>query len=48
VSVSLPPRDYELIARLLATALEQHGAGSISGELTSGAREAGAALAAEA
>lgn len=48
VSVSLPPRDYELIARLLATALEQQRPASISAELTSGARAAGAALAAEA
>jgi len=47
VTVSVPPRDYELIAHLLASALTQELPARISDELTRTAREAGAALATE-
>jgi len=48
VNVSLPPRHYELIAGLLASALDPDLPERISGDLTKAAHKAGAALAVEA
>jgi predicted ArsR family transcriptional regulator len=48
VSVSLPPRHYELLAKLLATALDQELPERVSGDLTRAAGAAGSALAVEA
>jgi predicted ArsR family transcriptional regulator len=47
VTVSVPPRDYELIAHLLASALSQELPTPISDDLARPAREAGAVLATE-
>ncbi|SRR6266487_4154325 len=44
VSVSVPHRDYELLARLLAAALEPEPPPAVAGELAEAARRAGTAL----
>lgn len=48
VTLSLPPRDYELLARLLASAFDVKRADPITGHLWQAAREVGTALAVEA
>jgi predicted ArsR family transcriptional regulator len=48
VSISLPPRDYELLARLLAGAIHQEAPADVEHRLAAAARRVGSALAAEA
>jgi predicted ArsR family transcriptional regulator len=48
ISLSIPPRDYELAARVLAASLQGRGRGAHPSALHRTAREAGAALGAEA
>jgi predicted ArsR family transcriptional regulator len=48
VTLSLPPRDYELLARLLATALDDKRPEPVTGHITRAAREVGTARAVEA
>jgi len=48
IAVSLPHRDYELLARLLAAALDQDLPERVSGRLAQAAGRAGTALAAQA
>jgi predicted ArsR family transcriptional regulator len=48
VSVCLPPRDYELLAELLAAALDHRLPTEVAGALADGARRAGVFMAVEA
>ena len=48
LSISLPQRDYELLAELLASSLEPDMPADVARRLTVAARDAGAALASEA
>ncbi len=41
MSVSVPPRDYELLARLLVSSMEQDATGAVRAAVNTAAREAG-------
>src|SRR6188508_370333 len=41
ISVSVPPRDYELLARLLVASVEQDASGAVQQAVNSAAHEAG-------
>jgi len=41
LSVSVPPRDYELLARLLVSSMEQDATGAVRAAVNTAAREAG-------
>jgi predicted ArsR family transcriptional regulator len=41
MSVSVPPRDYELLARLLVSSIEQDSTGAVRAAVNTAAREAG-------
>ncbi len=48
ISVSVPPRDYELLARLLVTSVEQDTSGAVQEAVNSAAHDAGRRAGAEA
>lgn len=48
ITVSVPPRDYELLARLLVTSVEQDTSGAVQEAVNSSAHEAGRRAGAEA